>query len=114
MSYGKLRPSDLLISADVDVAVAQIVLSPARVVATTPHPQLVAPRDRPKLQSLTRSRRWENCWDEVQCCSDRCKNERKRKQQLANREQRAAAVEGLAPDTAAAPAPAVAVQQSPP
>ncbi|PNW70759.1 hypothetical protein CHLRE_17g733174v5 [Chlamydomonas reinhardtii] len=57
---------------------------------------------------------WENCWDEVQCCSDRCKNERKRKQQLANREQRAAAVEGLAPDTAAAPAPAVAVQQSPP
>ncbi|EFJ45701.1 hypothetical protein VOLCADRAFT_63265 [Volvox carteri f. nagariensis] len=31
---------------------------------------------------------WENCWDEVKCCSDRCKNERKRKLQLANREQR--------------------------
>ncbi|GIL63857.1 hypothetical protein Vafri_17721 [Volvox africanus] len=32
---------------------------------------------------------WEKCWDEVQCCSDRCKNERKRKLQLANRELRA-------------------------
>ncbi|GLI65867.1 hypothetical protein VaNZ11_009503 [Volvox africanus] len=31
---------------------------------------------------------WEKCWDEVQCCSDRCKNERKRRLQLANRELR--------------------------
>jgi hypothetical protein len=28
---------------------------------------------------------WEKCWDEVQTCSDRCKSERKRLKQLANK-----------------------------
>jgi hypothetical protein len=31
---------------------------------------------------------WEKCWDEVQTCSDRCKNERKRMKQLANKDAR--------------------------
>ena len=36
---------------------------------------------------------WESCWDEVQCCSDRCKNERRKRLQAAKRAERAAAGE---------------------
>jgi hypothetical protein len=35
---------------------------------------------------------WEACWDEVKCCSDRCKGERKRKQQEQRRASRQAEV----------------------
>lgn len=36
------------------------------------------------------------CWDQVQCCSERCKNERKREKNRQNREARAGAAR---PDT---------------
>jgi hypothetical protein len=30
---------------------------------------------------------WERCWDDVKCCSDRCKTERKRAQLAARRQE---------------------------
>jgi hypothetical protein len=33
------------------------------------------------LRPFTWRKVWEDCWDEVKCCSDRCKNERKKKKQ---------------------------------
>jgi len=33
---------------------------------------------------FTWRKKWERCWDEVLCCSERCKNERKRNKRSAD------------------------------
>eukprot|EP01026_Neomeris_dumetosa_P072385 TRINITY_DN736_c0_g2_i2.p5 TRINITY_DN736_c0_g2~~TRINITY_DN736_c0_g2_i2.p5 ORF type:complete len:114 (+),score=8.73 TRINITY_DN736_c0_g2_i2:254-595(+) len=37
---------------------------------------------------FTWRKKWENCWDEVQTCSERCRNERRKRKNAENRQRR--------------------------
>merc|ERR1711924_409537 len=47
---------------------------------------------------FTWRKKWERCWDEVLCCSDRCKNERKRSMKQTRRRQASEECSNSGPD----------------